>query len=288
MAQALFKGKTVVTSSLPVAVPDLIAHFNQVGKFQVAGADLENGVNIFPDALNLLTKGKRPQGSEPAIIKAYVDVVQKLNVLCGHLSASITPGLTLARTATKQTDVKSAVPSSLALVPYNRIRVLPAEVPDCWSVPETDTQGENSQSKKSTSESLASDISTLLGGFPLLTWLFGPTLHFLHMCNFMFVPVKRCVSCLPQIILVSFIYLAVYAVAKVLSEPEVIIDLLLTILSAIPKYVSFAIPRLGLHTFQILSNSVPNIVTDPSTMSGMVYQLPLFSIACWMLGRVGR
>jgi len=103
----------------------------------------------------------------------------------------------------------------------------------------------------------------------------------------MFVPVRRCVSCLPQIFLVSFIYLAVY-VAKVLAAPEVMTDLLLTVLSAVPKYVSFPIPRLGLHTVQLLSCSVPNIVTVPNTMSGMVYQLPLISIACWMLGRVGR
>jgi len=58
MAQALLEGKTVETASPSIAVSDLITSFNQVGKFEVAGANLEKSVNIFQGALFSLTQGR--------------------------------------------------------------------------------------------------------------------------------------------------------------------------------------------------------------------------------------
>jgi len=283
MAKALLKEQTVATTSFPFAVKDLVANFNQVGKFKVAGADLESGALSFPDALQLLTKGRRPQGSEQAIIKAYLDVVQKLNVLCGHLKDSTTPSLGLVQSSKKAMNTQTGHSSSLALVPYNSIKVLPTELPT------TEVPSESaSPTCKTSSEAFVSDISTILGGSPMLAWLFGPTVQFLKLFSFVRVPVQRCFMCLPQIILGCFIYLGLFCVGKVLTEPEVLFDLVLSLVSALPKYAAFAVPRIGSHILQLLSNSVPNIVSDSESMSGMAYQLPLFSIVCWMLARVGR
>ena len=270
-------------TSPPSAIKDLVANFSQVGKFTVAGADLEQGAVEFPDALLLLTKGRRPPGSEQAIIKAYLDVVQKLNVLCGHLADSSVAGLGLVQSSKKAMNTLVQAPSSLAIVPFRNIKVLPSEMPNPEVPPETQPS-----TCETSSESFACDISTLFGGSPFLTWLFGPTLEFLKLFSFVYVPIRKFFSCLPQIILVCFIYLGLFCVGKVLTEPEVLIDLMLTCLSAVPKYVMFALPRLGTRAFHAISNTVPTVISDQDAMSSMAYQLPLFSICCWMLARVGR
>ena len=79
MARNLRAGKTIddakQETNVPVSV--LIDSFKGVGSHVIATAPLEIGTITFPEVLQVLTRGKRPSGSEQTIVRAYTDVVAK-------------------------------------------------------------------------------------------------------------------------------------------------------------------------------------------------------------------
>ena len=93
MAAAPIQAQAVPNVGLAGQEPieTLLSTFEAVGAVPIAGAPLCEGVNRFPDTLKLLVRGRKPMGSEPAIIASYMAVVQHLNVL--HQQSQASPNL---------------------------------------------------------------------------------------------------------------------------------------------------------------------------------------------------
>ena len=117
-----------------------------------------------------MTKRKRSIGSEPHIIRAYLDSVNKLQVLHAALAASTVPELSMPK------NVRSKVCSNLDIVPFKSV---PRK-----SVPVVPFSGSHmSKPIVDTADQKQNAFETFLAvlhASEFLTWLFGPSIKILR------------------------------------------------------------------------------------------------------------
>tara|TARA_B110000196_G_scaffold265880_1_gene238984 strand:- start:2387 stop:3217 length:831 start_codon:yes stop_codon:yes gene_type:complete len=276
MAKRVFKKETNVHDEFKqeeISVQELMLAFKEVGKYKVAGSTLEQGCSLFPDALALMIRGKRTAGSEPAIIKAYIDVVGKLQKLHGALKESTVSNLTMPAMATAGTD--------LQIVPYRQFREL---------IPEP-VVGQPVHASVSILSTGCAKIQDLVTHSSLLAWLFGPTMFVLFGLRKIVPPTSWILACVPYVLPCLLLKITCYSAGLVLTRPEFIIDWLLGALQAVPNYFAYAIPRM---CERFMGHLAPGLglnstILEPPSMTGTEVPITLFSAGIfWLLGRVGR
>ena len=104
-------------NAVNIWIPSSMACFKEVGKFKVAGAALSQSSVQFPDALNYMTKGKRVIGSEPHIIRSYLDCIVKLQLLHAAVLASTVPELSMPK------PIRTKSVNNLEIVPFSEARL---------------------------------------------------------------------------------------------------------------------------------------------------------------------
>lgn len=273
MAKVVFPKQTAVVNPAvrdeASKVQELTACFKEVGKFKVAGAALSEGSLQFPDALNYMTKGKRVIGSEPHIIRTYLDCIVKLQLLHAAVLASTVPELSMPK------PMRAKSVNNLEIVPFSEAR---SKVPIvCAEVPV---------------QSGYEPILKAMYASEFLTWLFGPSIKIfcalksgapLFMWLFNFVPIL-----IPLLIIRYFMGWAV----TVILRPELIVDAIIYVLSLVPEYLAYSVSRVlerclpaGL---SVIANGNFSEVAFPPMSSTEVPLAVASAGAFWLLGRVGR